>query len=407
MDTNQDGFIKFNMAEGLMPKEEMLEVSKKRASLTIGIPKEISFHENRVGIVPEAAGLFVANGHRVIVENNAGKAAHFENQEYAEFGAEIVYSPQEVYQADIILKVAPLADEEIDMIKTRQIIISALHIGNRSEKYFRGLISKRATALAFEYIRDKTKTYPVIRAMSEIAGNTSILIAAEYLSHPEYGKGVMLGGFSGITPTEVVILGAGTVGEFAARASMALGAYVKVFDNSIYKLRRVQTNLNSRIFTSIIQPKVLLKALKTAHVIIGAIHSSSGRTPCIITEEMVKEMKPGSVIIDVSIDQGGCVETSHVTTHADPVFSKHGVTHYCVPNIASRVPHTASYALSNCFAPTILNIGEEGGVDNILRSDYGLRQGVYIFNGTITNKYISDTYCLPFQDIELLMAALR
>ena len=407
MVTEQERFAKYNLVESLMPKEEMLEVSKKKALLTIGIPKEILFHENRVGIVPEAAGLFIANGHRVIVENNAGKAAHFENNEYAEYGCEIVYSPQEVYQADIILKVAPLSDEEVEMIKPRQLIISALHIGNRSEAYFRALIHKRATALAFEYIRDKIKAYPVIRSMSEIAGNTSILIAAEYLSHPEYGNGVMLGGFSGITPTEVVILGAGTVGEFAARAAMSLGAYVKVFDNSIYKLRRLQTNLNSRIFTSIVQPKVLLKALKTAHVIIGAIHSPSGRTPCIITEEMVKEMKPGSVIIDVSIDQGGCIETSRITTHADPVFSKYGVTHYCVPNIASRVPHTASYALSNCFAPTILNIGEEGGIDNILKSDYGLRQGVYIYNGTITNKYIADTFKLPFQDIELLMAAFR
>lgn len=312
-----------------------------------------------------------------------------------------------MYKSDIILKVAPMNCSEIPLLKNRQTIISALNIANRSKEYFKELTQKKATALAFEYIKDKTKTYPVTRSISEIAGNTSVLLAAEYLSDSRFSKGIMLGGVSGITPTEVVIIGAGTVAEYAARAAMGLGAYVKVFDNSIYKLRRLQNNLNVRVFTSIIEPKVLLKALKTAHVVISALHSGNGRTPCIITEEMVKQMKQGSVIIDVSIDQGGCVETSEITSHNNPVFVKHGVTHYAVPNISSKVPHTASYALSNCFTPILLNIGNEGGVDNMLKSDYGVRQGVYIFNGIVTNKYISDTYQMPYQDIELLMAAFR
>jgi alanine dehydrogenase len=405
MNENDQNFYSSAHHRSLLPQEEMLEVKKQRKNLTIGIPKEISFQENRIALVPEAVGLIVQNGHEVIVETDAGKNAHFPDQEYSEQGARIVYSSEEIYKADVILKVAPPTPEETELIKPAQTLISALHYTVQEQGYFKKLISKKVTALSFEFIQDKTGTFPVVRAMSEIAGNTSVLIAAEYLSNPLYGKGTMLGGFSGITPTEVIILGAGTVGEFAARAAMGLGALVKIFDDSIYRLRRLQNNLNTRIFTSIIQPKVLLKSLKTADVVIGAIHSSSGRTPCIVTEQMVMEMRCGSVLVDVSIDQGGCFETSRVTNHSDPVFQMHGITHYCVPNIPSKVPHTASYALSNFFAPILLKIGEEGGIENLLKNDYGLRQGVYLYNGTLTNRFIGDYLSMPFQDIELLMAA--
>jgi alanine dehydrogenase len=242
--------------------------------------------------------------------------------------------------------------------------------------------------------------------MGEIAGGTSILIAAEYLSNVNNGQGAILGGISGISPTEVVILGAGTVGEFATRAALGLGASVKVFDNSIFKLRRLQSDIGTRIFTSVIQPRVLAKHLKTADVVIGAIRAQQGRTPCVVTEQMVSEMKVGSVIIDVSIDQGGCFETSEVTNHSKPVFRKHGVIHYCVPNIASRVSRTASYALSTIFAPILLNIGEEGGVENMLRRDEGVRNGIYIYNGILTNQVLGEMFKLPFKDINLFMAGM-
>jgi alanine dehydrogenase len=234
-----------------------------------------------------------------------------------------------------------------------------------------------------------------------------MLIAAEYLSNPEYGRGKMLGGFPGISPTEVVILGAGTVGEYATRAALGMGAMVKIFDNSVYKLRRLQNNLNTRVFTSMIQPRLLNDALRSADVVIGAIRSDYGWSPVIVSEEMVQQMRCGSVIIDVSIDQGGCFETSHVTDHRNPVFKKHDVTHYCVPNIASRVPHTASYALGNFLSPILLKVGDQGGVEKMLYSDFGIRQGVYLYNGIATNKFLSDTFHLPFQDINLLMAAFR
>jgi len=397
----------FSTQGKLLHQEETLEVRKKKNRLVIGIPKEVVFQEKRVALAPEGVNLLTQNGHRVVIEKEAGLNAHFLDTEYSEAGAEIIFEKEEVFKADIILKIAPLTQDEIKLMRPGQTLLSTITLPVQNASYFKSLMAKKINAVAFELIKDKTNTFPLVRSMSEIAGNTAILVAAEYLSDIKYGKGRMFGGFSGITPTEVVILGAGTVGEFAVRAAMGLGAMVKVFDNSIYKLRRLQNNLNTRIFTSIIQPKVLLKALKTADVVIGAIHSPWGRTPVVISEEMVAQMKFGSVIIDVSIDQGGCVETSKVTNHADPVFKKHDIAHYCVPNIASRVPHTASYAFSNFFAPVLLSIGEYGGIVNMLKSDIGVRQGVYLFNGTLTNQYIGESFQLPYQDIELLMAAFQ
>ncbi len=391
----------------LMPQEERLEVKRGQKNLVIGVPKECAFTENRIPLDPDAVALLVHNGHQVLIEADAGKAAHFADTEYAEMGAEIIYDTAKIFSADIILKIAPPTQDEIEMMGHKQTLISSIHTSAINEEYFRRLLVKRITALAFEYVQDKVGTFPVIRAMSEIAGNTSMLVAAEYMSNPEYGRGKMLGGFSGISPTEVVILGAGTVGEYATRAALGMGAFVKIFDNSVYKLRRLQNNLNTRVYTSMIQPRVLMNALRSADVVIGAIHTAYGRTPVVVTEEMVQQMKEGAVIIDVSIDQGGCFETSEVTDHRNPVFKKYGVTHYCVPNIASKVPHTASYALSNFLSPILLKFGDEGGVEKVLHSDYGIRQGVYLYNGISTNKFLSDSFRLPFQDINLLMAAFR
>jgi alanine dehydrogenase len=397
--------VRLSKAEELMPQEEMLAVKQQKSILTIGIPKEAHSQERRISLVPEAVGLLVQNGHSILLENDAGKAARFSDHDYSENGAQIVSTSEEVYKADLILKVAPPDLDEVERMKDRQVLISTVNLQHQTQQYFRSLIRKKITALAFEHIQDDFGSFPLRRSISEIVGNASIMLAARYLADPEYGKGNMLGGFSGITPSEVVIIGAGTVGENAARVALGMGASVKVFDSSIYKLRRVQYFLQNRIYTSIIQPKVLLKALKSADVVIGALHAVKGKSPCVVTEEMVKQMKYGSVIIDVSIDQGGCVETSEATTHQNPVFKKHEVIHYCVPNISSQVPHTASYALSNFFTPVLLNIGEEGGVEKLVRRDHGLAQGMYLFKGVLTNKYISDSFGLPFQDLDLLLAS--
>ena len=392
--------------EGFLPQEEMLEVGRKQSSLFIGLPKEKAFQENRIAIVPDAVHLLVSSGHEIWVESGAGDNANFTDNEFSEAGAKIVYDTKEVYQADIIMKVEPPTLEEIEMMKGRQTLISALQITTQSKEYIEQLLLKKITALAFEYIHDESGLMPFMRSMSEIAGNTSLLIASEYLSNANSGKGLMLGGVAGVTPTEVVIIGAGTVGECAARAAMGLGASVKVFDNSLSKLRRLQNDVSTRVYTSIIQPKVLSKALRRADVVISALRSNDKRTPCVVSDEMVQAMKNGSVIVDVSIDQGGCVETSEVTNHANPVFTKHGVVHYCVPNIPSRVARTASFALSNLLTPTILRIADEGGLENVLRRDAGLRHGVYLCHGILTNSMVGDWFEMPHKNIDLLIASL-
>lgn len=405
MNQEKKQFMSFTASSGMLPKEEMLEVARRKSFLTIGIPRDRSGIENRIPLVPNAVGLLVKSGHRVLIETDAGKRAWFSDRDYAEYGAEITKSPAEVFDCDLILKVAPLTEEETGLLKTRQALISSLHLSASNEEYIRKLIAKKCTALAFEYLRDRTGAYPLRRSMSEIAGNAAILIAAEYLCHPTLGKGHMFGGFSGVPPTEVVIMGAGTVGEFAAASALGMGSMIKVFDNSVYKLNKLQSALNARIFTSVVQPEVLMKALKTADVVIAALHNSSGNKFFCISEEMVSQMKPGAVIIDVSIDQGGCVETSEPTDHKNPVFKKYDVLHYCVPNIASRVPHTASYALSNYLTPILLSIGDQGGIANVLKEDAGSRRGAYLFNGMVTNKLLSEKFKLAYQDIDLLMTA--
>ena len=405
MEENKKNIFSMARSEKMLPQEEMLEVRNEEKSISIGIPKEITFQENRIALVPNAVQQLVQNGHKVIIEAEAGKAANFTDKDYSEAGGQIVHDVKEVFQSEIILKVASPTLQEIDMLTYNQTIFSSLQLPVQKKEYFTKLQSKRATAICFEFIKDRSNISSVRRSMSEIAGQTAIVIAAEYLANIKFSKGSMLGGFSGINPTEVVIIGAGTVGEYAARIALAFGAQVKVFDNSIYKLRSLQDKLGARIFTSIIQPKLLLKALRTAHVAIGCVYSPEGKAPCIVTEEMVSQMKRGAIIIDVSIDQGGCFETSHVTSHADPIFIKYNVVHYCVPNIASRVPHTASFAFSNIFVPMLLKSGQEGGIDNLLKTDPGVRQGVYIYKGVLTSNCISKQFDLPCQDIDLLMAA--
>ncbi|MDP1622176.1 MAG: alanine dehydrogenase [Bacteroidales bacterium] len=407
MEDPRSDYVRMSTVERLMPREEMLEIARQSSQLLIGVPKEVSPQENRVSLVPDGVALLCNNGHQVIVEAGAGVTAHFTDHEYSEAGAQIGYSPEDVFKADIILKVGPSTPAEIEMLRPKQTVFSAIQITMQCESYFRSLLLKRITALAFETIRDKTNQLAIIRAMSEIAGSTSIFIAADYLANTEFGRGEMFGGFTGITPSEVVIIGAGTVGEFAARSAIGLGALVKVFDNSVYRLRRIQSNLGMRVFTSILHPKALEESLQTADVLVGAIHSREGKTPCIISEAMIRQMKDGAVAIDVSIDQGGCFETSKPTTHQSPVYKLHGVTHYAVPNIPSKVPRTASQALNNIIVPIILDIGSEGGIKNLLKRDYGVRQGVYIYNGILTNQFISKSFNLPFQDISLLMAAFR
>jgi alanine dehydrogenase len=393
------------MYGGILPQEELLAVEKKQKKLVIGIPKENQQIEQRIPLTPEAVEVLMGNGHEVHIETKAGEGSRYTDTDYSECGGLITDTRQKIFNADIILKVSPMEIDEIELLSGNQVVISSIHMSHQSEEYIRGLIKNKITAIAFDHIKDQYDCFPFVQSMSAISGISAIIMAGEYLSNHNGGKGIMLGGISGITPTEVVIIGAGTAAEFAARAALGLGAFIKVFDNSPHNLEQLQRNLGHRLHTSIFHPKVLRRALKSADVLIGAIQLLDQGPRYFVTEEMVREMKKGSIIIDLSIDQGGCIETSEYRTLQDPVYTRHDVIHFCVSNMPSRVARTASIALSNILSPILVSIGNSGGFKPFLKANMGVRSGVYIYNGILTNEYIGNRFGLPSKDINLLMAA--
>lgn len=386
----------------LLPQEEKLEIARHKSELFIGIPKETSYQERRISLTPDAVNSLVSNGHRVLIEAGAGLNASFTDKEYSDAGAEISQDTKKVLSCPIILKIEPLTTAEIEFVNPKTIVISAIQLKTRKKRYFDALSKKKITALAFEYIKDEDGSYPAVKSLSEIAGTASILIASELMINNQFGKGLLLGNITGVPPTEVVIIGAGTVGEFAAKTAIGLGASVKVFDNSITKLRRLQNNLNQRVFTATLQPKTLFKAIRRCDVAIGAMRGED-RCPVLVSESMVENMKKGAVIVDVSIDTGGCFETSEVTTHEKPTFIKNNVIHYCVPNIPSRYSKTASYSISNILTPYLIQIAEDGGIESAIRCNNGLKNGVYLYHGILTNKTISEWFDLPYSDLNLIV----
>jgi alanine dehydrogenase len=389
-------------AKQLLPQEEKLEIGKHKSELFIGIPKETSYQERRICLTPDAVSSLVSHGHRVMIESDAGKNASFSDKEYADAGAEVTQDTKKVFSCPILLKVEPPTLEEIEMMNLEAILISAIQLKTQKKDYFEALTKKKITSLAFEFIKDSDGSYPAVKSLSEIAGTASVLIAAELMINNNDGKGLLFGNITGVPPTEVVILGAGTVAEYAVRTALSLGANVKVFDNSITKLRRLQNTLNQRIFTSTIHDKALLKALRRCDVAIGALKGEN-RTPIVVTETMVEYMKKGAVIVDVSIDTGGCFETSEITTHEHPTFIKNNVIHYCVPNIPSRYSKTASISISNIITPTLIKIAEDGGIETAIRCNKGLKNGIYFYHGILTNKSIADWFQLEHRDINLIV----
>jgi len=388
--------------------EETLDIKPKGAKLFIGMPKESSFNENRIALSPESVGVLVANGHRVLIETKAGLGASYSDKDYSEAGAEISYDKKAVFECDVLVKSAPVSESDCELLKYKQCIISPIHITVMKREILQKMMEKRITALSFENLKDDTGHNPIVRSMSEIAGSAVMLIAGQYLSNANEGKGVLVGGISGIPPTKVIIIGAGIVGEYAARTALAMGASVKIFDNSIYKLKRLQNNIGGRLWTSVLEPKILAKQLKTCDVAVGALCSSNGgRTAVVVSEAMVSEMRPGTVIVDVSIDRGGCFETSEVTSHENPIFKKYDVIHYCVPNIPSGFARTASQAISNVLMPLLLETADYGGIDHLIWHKVNIRSGIYMFKGALTNAYLSERFTLKHTDIDLLMASKR
>ncbi len=386
--------------------EETLEYTPQKKSIFIGIPKENSFQENRIALTPQAVTILINNGNRVVIESQAGIASSFTDNEYSEAGAQIAYDKKEVFNADLILKTAPISEEESELLKKDQIIFSPIHIPSLSKKQLEIFLEKKIIAIALGQIKDDAGNFPIVRSMSQIAGVHSVQIASKYLSNVQGGKGILMGGIAGVPPANVVIIGAGMVGEYAVRTALGCGAQLKVFDNSIYRLMRLQRTVGQTVFTSVIDPLILSKALEEADIAIGALKPQKGLAPLVVTESMVQRMKSGSVIIDVSIDNGGCFETSELTTHENPVFVKHDVIHYCVPNIASAVSNTASQAISNILMPLILSFSDSvGGSDSIINNKPGLISATYIYKGKLTSKVLSKKFNMKFIDLNLILSS--
>ncbi|HOD87842.1 MAG TPA: alanine dehydrogenase [Bacteroidales bacterium] len=389
-----------------LPQEEMLELVQDKKKFRIGMPADKTGNERRVPLAPLAVEVLVNEGFEVVIQDGAGKGAYFSNHEYSKYGAEITTNLADVFSCDIIVKICPLTIEEMVLLRGNQIIITSLHSTYQTKEYFQILMKKKVTALAFDMMRDSKGANPIVRSMSEIAGRSAVLIASEYLNNIHKGKGEMLGGITGVSPSEIVVIGAGIAGTFATQTAIALGAHVKVFDNSIAKLDKLQSLIGTKVFTSTIYSKVLLAAIKTADVVIGAVRINNNRPNIIVTEDMVMQMKKQSIIVDISIDQGGIFETSKPTTHKSPVFTKHGVIHYCVPNIASRVARTASYSISNILSFELLKIQTAGSINSYLKTNAGVRYGVYIYDGILTDENIGQIHGLMAKDINLLLAAM-
>jgi len=391
---------------GLMTMERPMAVREEQKALRIGVPREVSNEERRVALAPSGVTSLVANGHQVFVEKAAGTQAHFDDEKYVEAGATVATSPEDLYsQSELIVKVGPPNGEELDLLQEKQILISALHLGVTTPTFLRRLMDLGITGIGFEFMRDSDGTFPIVRMMHEIMGSMAVQIAARYLESSEGGKGVMLGGISGVPPATVVILGAGVVGEWAARTALGFGAHVIVLDADLGALRSLEHYLDRRITTAMASSQYIHQAVLRADVVIGAMMSDGHRSPVLIPEEVVKQMRPGSVIVDAVIDQGGCIETSRPTTHSEPVFRKHDVIHYCVPNMPSNAARTATYALNNVLVPYLVQIGDVGSINEALWRNVGLRNGTYVYRRHLTKKSLATPFNMPHRDIELLIAS--
>ncbi len=390
----------FLSKRSLLPQEECLLIEPKRSNLFIGVPKEDFKIEKRICITPEAVQTLSAYGHRVLIEKGAGEASSFSDLEYSKAGAEITNDTKKVFACPIVVKVVPPTLDQIKLMTPSSVLWSTIQLKTLKSSYFKALTAKKITAFGFEFIQDKQENFTATNLLSEIAGIASIQIASELMTTTNKGKGLLFGNITGVPPTEVVILGAGIVAEYAAKTALGMGANVKIFDNSIQKLKRLQNNLPFAVSTSTIQEKLLLKALMRCDVAIGAIRGRN-RAPIVVSQTMVENMKTDAVIIDVAIDNGGCFETSVLTTHEKPTHRKFDVIHYGVPNITSRYCKTASMAISNMITPFLLDFADLGDLDRSIFTDNILKSGIYSYKGLITNKTVAEWFQLDYKDIHL------
>jgi alanine dehydrogenase len=367
--------------------------------MDIGVPKEQVAAETRVVVTPMGAYSLAQEGHRVFVETDAGADAGFTDEDYEKVGATVVFSPQEVYgRAQIVAKVQPPAFDEIALFNEGAIVFSALQLGARVDEALRAMQQKKLVAIAYEIVHDERGDFPVMKAISELVGHMLPSIAGRYLSFFEGGRGVALANLPGIPPASAVIIGAGNVGTTAAKAFTALGVQTHLFDVSVPNLRRAE-GAAPAVITHMAERLNLERACTYTDVLITAAYVHGDRPPTLITEDMVRSMKARTVVMDIAIDQGGCVETSRPTTNVDPVFEKYGVTHYCVPNIASAVPRTCSYAFNSNLKPFLAEVAELG-VAEAARRDPGLRNGIYFHGGACTHARLCDLFNFEYTPID-------
>lgn len=400
------GASELNMEKtSLIPQELLKGIRKTKNRILIGIPKEDQKKEKRLALTPEAVDMITEAGHLVILEKEAGMGINYSDAAYVEAGAHIVSTAAEVYQAsNLIFKINPPTLAEIEWMKSRSTICSMLQMPSFSSDILKAMTAKKLSGIGYELLSNSQHNFPVRNSISEIEGAASISVASELLSNVHGGKGILMGGIPGVSPTEVVIIGAGIAGRTAARAAMGLGASVKVFDSEICKLRESQDALGQALFTSVFQPHVVANAFKSADVVIGAMRYIDSPTRHIISEEMIRTMKKGSLVIDLRINQGGCFETTCFIPEGQPeIFERHGVLHFCVPNLSSRVARTTSMALSNIFAPLIISMGDMGGLINMTKADSGFRSGIYMYTGKVTNQYVARHFNMPLNDIGLFL----
>ena len=391
----------YSFKQELLPQPEMLEEKKGKRILSVGIPKELDKYENRIILTPQAVRQLTDEGHNILIESGAGVKSRWKDTDYKAAGA-IIKSRKDIFKSEIILKVSPFEIEDIKLLTGNQMVISALHLNTQNLEKISQLKFKKITAVAIEMMDNRVGFNSFVQTMNEIAGIMAVNIAGEYLCNTETGKGILLGGITGIPAAKIIILGAGTAGEYAAGTGLGLGAQIKIFDNSLEKLQRLKNKFGIQLFTSILQKEVIIKALKTADVVIAALDEPNEDNCVLISEKMITSMKKGSVIIDLNTDSGSYIATSQVTHLGNPAYEKHGIIHYCVPNIASKAPRTASVALSNTIFPILQKICLEKNTHDMIRNIPEIRNGTYIYEGILTNDRLAKKFNLDYKDIELL-----
>lgn len=369
--------------------------------MRIGIPKESHHEEKRVAIVPAGVDSLIKDGHTVFVETGAGDGSHFTDEEYREAGATIVYTREEVYQrAEIIAQISPVTEDELQLLDEKQIVFAFHKFAVGDKKIAEGMVDRKITAISYELI-EKNDEAPILHSMSEIAGQLAVQVGERYLgSDNDFGRGILMGGITGVAPAAVVILGAGVVGLNAARAVLGRGAHVIVLDKDIRRLKRIENTLSKNITTVVANPYTIARGVKFADLLICAVQVKGEKVPHIVTSEMVRTMKKGSVIVDLSIDYGGCVESSRPTTISDPVFVADDVIHFCVTNVPAMAARTASFGLSNTSLDYILEISNNG-LSNAVLGDPDFSKGICTYNGYCTNKVVADTFNIEYRRLHI------